>query len=296
MSCAAKRASSVPSGNPEARPAPDLSLPRGGGSPREAFVLLPGLNLHPHRLGPLAGLLNEAGLATVAPALTGYAAPADPALRRVRMEHWLADVDAAWALAAARLPGAAPSLLGFSMGGLLGLVWALERGVPLRRAVLISPALRLSRSGRVFLGVLGALLPRALLLPSGSPRAYRFHSSTSVAAYRSLAGLQRRLRPHLQAWLAGNGAQPPPLLIACSARDELVDPQPLRALARACPERVTYLPLSHAPRRGYLHHLGVDPATLGEAEWQRLAATLADWLRRTAGPDPGAGALREAAR
>ena len=277
-SCAAKRASSVPSGNPEGRPAPGLTLPRGGVTPREAFLVLPGLNLHPHRLDPLSALLNEAGAATLVPHLTGFATPGDAALRRVSAERWLADVDAAWRAARARLPGAEPSLLGYSLGALLGLVWARQAGVALRRAILLSPALRLRPLHRALLLGLGALLPGALRLPSRAPVTYRFHAGTTVAAYRALAHLERCLQATLDAWTHGQDA-PPPLLIACSPDDELIATRPLARLARAFPQRVTLVPLSHEPRPGFPAHLGLDAYTLGEREWQRLTDTLRRWLR-----------------
>lgn len=291
MSFAARRRWNAPSGNPEVRPAPSLALPRQDRTPHEAFVVLPGLNLHPHRLDPLTDVLNEAGAAAVMPRLTGFAAPGDPALGRVRAPQWVGDVEAAWRAAQARLPQAAPSLLGYSLGALLGLVWALEAQVPLRRAVLLAPALRLKGRHRRLIAVLGRLLPGRVWLPSHSPASYRFHRATPVAAYRALAALEGRLRPHLAAWLRAEGSGPPPLLIAASAQDELIDTGPLAALARAWPDRVTLMPLSHTPRPGYPAHLGLDAATLGEAEWQRLRTTLAEWLHGTEAPGtppPGA--------
>ncbi|HKJ00670.1 MAG TPA: alpha/beta hydrolase [bacterium] len=271
----------MPNGNPEARPAPALTLPRQDSAPREAFLVLPGLNLHPHRLDPLTDVLNTAGAAAIAPRLTGFATPGDPALRRVRAADWLADVDAAWQSVHARLPDAAPSLLGYSLGGLLGLLWSLEAGVPLRRAILLAPALQLRPLLRAVMAVAGVLLPGRLWLPSRAPATYRFHSGTTVAAYRALAVLEHRLGAHLDAWLGGEGGGPPPMLIAASADDELISLMPLGALAQAFPERVTLLPLNHTPRPGFPAHLGLDATTLGETEWQRLLGTLRDWLRRT---------------
>jgi pimeloyl-ACP methyl ester carboxylesterase len=270
------------------RPAPGLSqhsisLPRGGQGSGEAFLVLPGLNLHPHRLDPLSALLTDAGAAAVAPTLTGYAAPGDPAQARVRAETWLADVDAAWSATRARLPGAEPSLLGYSLGALLGLAWARHAGVRLRRAILLAPALRLKALHRPLLRGMVTLLPGRVRIPSVSPAAYRFHPFTTVAAYRALARLERGLQPQLAAWLRGeDGASVPPLFIAAAARDELIDTRPLAALARAFPERVTLVPLAPAPRRGYPAHLGLDATTLGDREWQRLVGEIEAWLRRTA--------------
>jgi len=277
----------VPSGNPDPRPAPGLSLPRSGQAPREAFLVLPGLNLHPHRLDPLSELLTTAGAAAVTPRLTGFAVPGDPALGRVRAARWLADVDAAWSAAQARLPGVAPSLLGYSLGALLGLVWAAERGVTLQRAILLAPALRLRAMHRLAIALLGLALPGRLRLPSRAPASYRFHPGTTVAAYRAVTALERRLRPRLQGWLRGEAQGLPPLLVACSPRDEMVDTRVLGALAHHHPSRVTLVPLSHEPRPGFPAHLGLDGYTLGESEWQRLRHAIEDWLRRDgeAAPD-----------
>lgn len=284
MSFVARRRSNARSGSPKLRPAPSLALPRQDSTPHEAFLVLPGLNLHPHRLDPLTDVLNETGAAAVMPRLSGFAVPGDCALGRVRAPQWVGDVEAAWRQTQERLPQCTPSLLGYSLGALLGLVWALDTQAPLRRAVLLAPALRLMPPHRRLIGVLGRLLPGRVWVPSRSPASYRFYRSTPVAAYRALAVLERRLAPHLDGWLRREGAGPPPLLIAASAQDELIDIKPLAALAQAWPRRVTLMPLSHTPRPGYPAHLGLDAATLGEAEWQRLRATLTDWLHSTERP------------
>lgn len=288
-SCAARRPSIVPSGNPDARPEPGLILPPAAADPAEAWLVLPGLNLHPQRLEPAAAWCTATGGAVVQPRLRGYAEAGDPAQGRVRAADWLADLDHAWSRARTRFPSAAPALLGYSLGALLGLVWSLSRGVALRRALLLSPALRLKRAHRLVLGSVGRLLPGRVRLPSLSPEAYRMHPATSIAAYRALAALERHLAPHLARWLAGDAEGLPPLLVACSLRDELIDTRPLLALARAQPGAVTLVPLSHSPRRGYPHHLGLDANTLGEAEWRRLSAACMDWLRGPAGPGEAAG-------
>jgi alpha-beta hydrolase superfamily lysophospholipase len=90
-------------------------------------------------------------------------------------------------------------LLGFSLGGLLGLVWAQARGLTLRRAALLAPGLRLKPLHRALIERVMPLLPRGLWLPSVSPRSYRFHAGTTLSAYRTVATLQRRLAPRLRA-------------------------------------------------------------------------------------------------
>jgi len=268
----------VPSGSPERAPAPVLTLPPGAAPGGEVFLLLPGLNLHPERLAPWRMLLSAAGYPVLCPPLTGLRGPGDPARGSESARLWLDDLDAAWERARARLPGARPALAGYSLGALLGLCWALEADPPPARAVLISPALRLKPLHRALLALLGGLLPGRLALPSLAPRAYRLHARTSVAAYRALAALERRLAPRLRRWQAGDPAGLPALLIVHAPRDELIDTALLAALQRAAPGRVTLHTLRHRPRPGFPRHLGIDAHTLGEAEWERLREAVGRWL------------------
>ena len=127
-----------------------LILPPGGAPVREIFLVLPGLNLHPGRLSPWHGLLADQGSAVLAPRLTGYGFSGDPEQKKAAAGRYLEDLNTAWAQAGAQIPGVACSLLGYSLGGLLGLTWALQQRIPLKRAVLISPALRLKRWVRIF--------------------------------------------------------------------------------------------------------------------------------------------------
>ena len=121
----------MPSGSLKPPAAGSLILPAEGRDPGEVFLVLPGLNLHPARLDGWKTLLNAEGHTVAVPELSGYGSPGDPALDGVAAESWLDDVSEAWRSVSGRLPDARPSLLGYSLGGLLGLVWALERGIPL---------------------------------------------------------------------------------------------------------------------------------------------------------------------
>lgn len=263
--------------------------------------MLPGLNLHPGRLSPWHGLLAGQGSAVLAPRLTGYGFPGDPEQKKVTAGRYLDDLNTAWAEASEQMPGAACSLLGYSLGGLLGLAWAFQRQIPLKRAVLISPALRLKAWVRIPIAGLGRILPHRLGLPSLAPAEYRLHPTTTVGAFWAVVELERQLSGALNGWLGGgiegnggiegsegnkenSGREPPPhLLIAFAEKDEFIDTRVFHRLREAFPERVSLHRLNHAARAGYPLHLGLDANTLGQGEWNRLKAAVNAWLAGTGG-------------
>jgi esterase/lipase len=260
--------------------APELiRLPDGPTPVREVFLVLPGLNFHPGRLEPWEALLAAHGAAIVRPALRGYGAPGDPAWRAVTPEDWLEDVSQAYLRLGQRFPGAAVSLFGYSLGGVLGLVWSRRYGVAFHRALLLAPALASRRWGWMGLS-LCTLLPGRMAIRSWAPRSYRVHDVTSMAAYQAVWGLIRQYR-------AGAGEDPRAAFVAVSPHDELVSPQAAEAFVQrvarqGAPGAGRLHPIAFQPRPGWLYHLGVDAATLGSEPWQRLEAAVCAWLAATA--------------
>ena len=248
-------------------------------SSAEVFLTLPGLNLAPDKLQPLTRFLEDRGHTVTTPALRGYGPGEEQAWETASAGSWLIDLDHAWAGVAAARPGAAPSLLGYSMGALLGLTWSLSRGIPLRRAIVISPALRLRWYLLPALRVLGALLPRRMRLPSKGPSSYLLHRGTSLAAYLALAALIEAFHRELAALSTGDGTGLPPQFVAYSPRDELLATGFLARYRALAPGRITLHSLAHAPRPGCPYHLGIDAHTLGDSEWAALLAALESWLR-----------------
>ncbi len=283
--CAARRPRNAPNGSPEPPLTLHLIPPPGGAPIEEAVFVLPGLNIHPDRLAPWHALLAGPGRPLALAPLTGYDHPGDPAQARAGAEVWLNDLHAAWSdLSGTAGWKAAPdhpsrlSLFGYSLGGLAGLCWAARTGVPLHRALLLSPALRLRPWVRWSIILPGLVLPGRLRIPSVAPPDYRFHPTTTVAAYRAVTGLERRLRPTLERWLGGDPGGLPRLFIAFHEQDELVDTEVFHRLHALFPGRVTLHPMHHPRGTGYPLHLGVDERTLGRGEWRRLhAAGAAFW-------------------
>jgi len=242
------------------------------GPAEETFLLLPGLNMAPAALAPWGDLLREAGHAARPVPLTGAAAPGDPAWRRVRAADWLADLDRA--VAAAGTPWV--SLVGYSLGAVLGAVWSLERRRPWHRAILLAPAFRLHGPVRALLALGVVLGPGGLVLPGCGPRRYRLHRGTSLAAYGALRELTGRFAARRGAGAAVGRAQ----LVICPRRDEFVSPA--AAAEHALRSGSPLVWLDTARPRGIPRHLGLDACTLGAAEWARVTAAVTDWLGATA--------------
>ena len=292
MKSAARRQERGPNGSPE----PDLFLPPGAASCAEAFLILPGLNLDPARLEPLGDFLLGCGHAVIHPPLKGYpravrGAPPEQVLPEaawdsLRAEDWLADLDRAREALHSRFPEAAISLVGYSMGAVLGLVWSLTRQQPLARAVLLAPALDLKWYFAAPLRLLCALLPRRTRLPSQGPATYLAHQGTSLAAYGALLeliGMLRRSTGHRAAGRKSpNGVEglPPFQFLAWHEKDEMISTATIARYAGGAGERITTHALTHQPSPGATRHLGIDAHTLGDSEWAALLAALEAWLAR----------------
>jgi pimeloyl-ACP methyl ester carboxylesterase len=256
-----------------------IRLPDGPQPVREVFLVLPGLNFRPDRLEPWEALLTGRGAAVVRPALQGYAQTGAAAWRTVTADGWVENVAVAYLRLRERFPAAAVSLFGYSLGGALGLVWSRRYGLPFHRALLLGPALMSRRWGWIGL-TLCTLLPGRIVVRSYAPRSYRVHDVTSLAAYRAVHGLIAEFR-------SGSGNDPSAVFVAISPRDELVSPkaaaayvQRLGTAERSGAARLHLI--DHRPRPGWLYHLGVDAATLGDGPWSLLRADVEQWLAATA--------------
>ena len=266
------RPRNVPSGSLETRLLePDAAIFRN-----EVFIVLHGLNLHPDRMLPWCELLRRSGRGVVRVVLAGHDPERPAAWGSVTAEQWLEDLSRAYADARRRWPGAAICLFGYSLGAPLGLVWGIEHEVAWRRIVLLAPALRV-RGWLAPLLRLSSLVPRSRVrLPSLAPRRYRAHASTSLSAFHALQVLIERFD-------AGAARFPRcPQLVIYTAQDELISTRVLQEYRERSPGTVTLHRLALSLARRYPCHLTIDPRTVGEAEWARLAGKVLEWLNREA--------------
>ena len=240
----------------------------------EPLLILTGLNLRPERLVPLTRHWEKSGFDPVPVPLTGFSPSHWKTMVSIGPDDWLADLDRTWQTWAAPdgalEQGRPVSILGYSLGALLGCCWALERNVSLRRMIMLAPAWRLRPSLQNTLRLLCKVSPAWLSLPVLAPRAYVMRGYTTISAYRALTGLQDRLQtlwpePARQP-LPGN----PAMFVAYSPRDEFLDTKWMDEQCSSAGNRWVRHHLNFKPRRFYTHHLGMDEATLGRTEWERL--------------------------
>ncbi len=250
-------------------------------------LVIHGLNVNPARLLPLIEELRQRGIGVVLCSLRGHGENYTPladcsselarfaAFRQVSYPTWRAEVVAAYAQAAAyaHSTGAPLFLVGYSLGALLGCA-QLVATPPLTfaRMVLLAPAIALHPY---------CYLPRLLTrwpqlsIRSLAPNIYRANPATPIAAYQALYTALYHL--HQQA----NAALNIPTLLLIDPADELVSIQGLRRFIRK--QRLTQWHLcpihkTSSHTRPTVHHLIIDPASVGEACWQTMIAQIAQHL------------------
>jgi esterase/lipase len=233
----------------------------------------------------LADGVADLGLIPKLVTLPGHA-PGDTlkSFSGVSADVWLSTMTAA---IQSMKPAGPKATLAFSMGGLcyLAALAQLWRQDPANYTepqahILLAPALA------VRLWTQSANLLRwwpGLVLPSASPRSYRRHQGTPIAAYQGLADLMAML---LGAQKAGFRLHNP-ILMAMNPRDELVNPDATRQiLLSLCQGQEGLLEVvwlnNHGSRiRPKFAHLVLDAACLGDSEYARLLQTIRSFLKTT---------------
>ena len=219
---------------------PGCSAPSGLG-PVTGMVLIPGLNMRPGALLPLARYFEGRGLRVTIPAL--------PAAGTVRgtMTAWCAAVAAAWNEAGSA--GGRTVLAGFSLGAVLALLLRLRLGSGEESPVLLlAPPLCLRTGAGLLAGL--ARIP-FLSFPSLAPARFRQRSWTAGRAYRAFFLLRRLLLRHVAALGSVAGTA------VFHTRDEFVHPD--RSAVRLAGLSAVTVRLIDKSRRGWRSHLFVVP-------------------------------------
>lgn len=240
---------------------------------RTAVLLLHGFGCSPWTMRGLGRRLAAEGRACYAPLLPGHGLGAAE-FDRVRHEEWLDAAEAAFDHLAERHPRVA--VVGFSMGGTLGLHLAAAR--PVAALATLAAPLRLP------LGILAVMAGR--LLPSlpvlfdvadgraRHARAQGVQTALAPRAVRELLRLLDRVRPGLARVRC-------PLLVAQSRGDHTVWPGNARAILEAVaserrrlvwvPRAWHVLPVDHGHRAleaelaRFLDDVGADPGSGNES-------------------------------
>ena len=241
-------------------------------------LVIHGLNLRPEKMGPLIKTVNSMGIAVLNVSLNGHGKNSDlfsknlqvsrmETLRRAQHHVWLEEVWHAFQeiKAQAQQNKLPISLIGYSLGAVLGLeLFSLEER-PFERMVLLAPPLAICRKGSL-LKIL-KWCPR-LALKSFSPQTYRANPGTPIAAYLALFQSISNVQPF-------SSSIDVPTHIFLDPKDELVS---LRGVENYMAQRhlknwgISAIVKSDSPAdfRGIPHHLIIDEESLGTEAWRTM--------------------------
>lgn len=226
-------------------------------------------------MDPLAHLLAGDRIEVLRISLSGHGFGS---IDDVSASKWLGQTAAAYEAAAARANelGVPLYFVGYSLGGLLGEALLAQSGgseVRFDRVVLLAPAIAVrpvANLVKIFF-----LFGKRFALPSADRPDYRANRGTSMAAYEALF----RLLAIARAGRYRNANLP--TLVFVRRDDELVSLQGLRSLVRR--DDLTDWTISAIPGpgiRGFPHHLIIDEASLGAADWNWMTSTIVGFLNR----------------
>ena len=258
-----------------------------------AVIVVHGFIEHSGRYTSLAERFNEYGLAVDALDLRGHGRSEGQRALVYSFDEYLTDVETLLERVRRREPGKPVFLFGHSMGGLIALLFALQRPTDLQGLVVSAPAVRLG--ARVFpwlrhlAVVAGWLLPRVRLVRMGSGMLSRdpavvadfrhdplvFHDRFPLRTGAEIIRAGRRVEGRLQELQL-------PLLILHGTGDVVTDPQASRELyARAS-----------SPDKTLKLYEGLYHAVVHEPEQEQVLGDLVAWIDQRISPPRTTPALR----
>jgi pimeloyl-ACP methyl ester carboxylesterase len=237
--------------------------------PKKAIVvLLHGLNLKPERMDDWAQKLSFHGSHVISFALYGHGDDKNH-MAKVTANIWREQIDEAILLAQKKALGEVPVyFLGFSLGALVGLE-ALSRhpNAIFQKMVLIAPALSTPWYSRGAIKAL-SIFGKGFILPSRSPKEYRAHKGTSIAAYQALFELLDSVMAH-----EFKNANVSTLLLI-DQHDELVDSKDIRKIIwdyKLSQWQLEIVDNRYAYDTYGFRHLMVDEESVGQELWEHIA-------------------------
>lgn len=242
-------------------------------------LLVHGLNMNPASWNEMIAFLNQLGLSVYRLELKGHRGLEFSDMADVTAEGWLAQCNSAIEFMMEKLPGLPLFLIGYSLGGLLGVVVQVQRNKPcFERQVLLAPALALKLYTRL-------AVPLTRVVPSlgaHAPRSYVANPEGATgAAYRALFDLERKMRTSKERELVLVNS---PTLIFMRPNDELISYWGMKKIiARNKLDRWRLTPLPRKKcsyRELPFHHLLVDEKSVGEQSWQKMTRQVENFFVR----------------
>ena len=252
-------------------------------------LVVHGLNLNPDRMVNLIGVLNTTGISAMSLSLRGHGDNFDPvpgldladarmeAFKSVSRQIWSEDfLQAYQKIRQLRRKLEVPLfLIADSFGALLALELTLnEPDVEFDRMVLFAPAVSLHKRNSIIR--LFSPFPR-FVLPSLSPKFYKANRGTPQAAYavlfETLARFEQSIGPKINI----------PTLVFIDPKDELVSYERLRKIIRQHRLdrwRIHHVSKDKSSAATKIHHLIVDPASVGQSTWDRMVKAMQSHLLR----------------
>lgn len=260
-------------------------------SPRGTVVILHGYCEHRGRYRHVAEHLNKHGYHVLVGDLRGHGDSAGERGFVRRFTDYLEDAQAFLSCAAAELPspgsGAAakPILLGHSMGGLVGLQFALAFPDALRALTLSSPFLGLKimvPAWKRSLGLAASLLRPTLRLPSGlraadlshDPEIGRSYDADPLVTHDATARWFTEITAAQADLRTRSGRIRVPTLMQVAGDDRIVD----AAVSQIIFDRLG------APDKNLTVYPGLFHEIFNELDKQRVLSDLTSWLGERCGP------------
>lgn len=249
-------------------------LSKNSGAVQGVSILVHGLNNKPSKMEELAAGLNSHNQDVLLVTLAGHDGDVQ-AFKQVSRQQWIEQLRSAYRKAQERaqsldLP---LHLVGYSVGGLLGVDMITSGPESFSKMILFAPAIAVHSRSRVV--KLAGIFGKAFMIPSMAPREYRAHRATSVAAYEALFESQARVSD------VRSAVPNVPTLIFVDPKDELVS---IRGLYDFINSRSLYrwslvsVNNNQSVLTPQYHHLIIDSASAGRLQWLEIQRKIKDFL------------------
>lgn len=251
---------------------------------RGGVLLAHGLNMDPQSWREMIAFLNRLDFSVYRLELKGHRGLTFEDMLDVSAKQWLDQFCSAIDFMIAHLPGVPLHLVGYSLGGLLGIAAQLQRREScFERQVLLAPALAL----KLYTWLAIPLTRVVPFLISRSPNGYVANTrGASSAAYRALFDLKHDIRYAVNEEISLVNL---PTLVLMRPSDELISYRGIKKLIQC--RKLDKWQLADLPKKKRTYgkisfqHLIVDEKSVGELAWRQMTTQVEHFLTRSDGQD-----------